>query len=109
MLEYVPFPLSKMGLVWIGVQAIPIFLHLWKLFSKKAPERFFVLGGFFGLYGLFSVFRGWELLVFGRPGVTWYLIPLGFIAWVFLYFPSIPYLVFARLGALRYAVRGGLR
>lgn len=108
-MEYIPFPLSRTGLIWLGIQIIPMFLHLRKLFVRKAPERFFVLGGFFGFYGIFSLLRGWELLIFGRPGVPWYLIPLGFIAWVFLYFPSIPYLLVARLGALRYAVRGGLR
>ncbi len=109
MVESIPFPVSKIGLVWLGLQMVPMVLHLWKLVRKRSPERFFVFGGFFGFYGLFILFRGWELLAFGRPGVSWYLIPLGFIAWVFLYFPSIPYLLVARLGALRYAVKGGVR
>ncbi len=109
MLEYIPFPIGKAGLIWLALQMIPMLGHMWKLMRRRSSERFFVLGGFFGFYALFILFRGWELLVFGRPGVPWYQMPLGFIAWVFLYFPSIPYLVMARLGALRCAVKGGVQ
>ena len=46
MVEYIPFPISKVGLVWLGLQIIPMVAHMWRLLRKGSPERVFVLGDF---------------------------------------------------------------